>query len=141
MRNLLFLPLVLMTLNIFGQQAAPTSPPQNRQWDGPIFIVTVQIGTDTLKNGIDTVKLSDETVMEMKQSMASPDYVVTLTPKGDCGQLNLAETNANNFIVKAQNGSTASQGIFQYTVIVKQRRPMMPMRPFRPHPQPPAGQQ
>jgi len=137
-----------MTLNVFGQvaatqsQAPQPSPNQQQGGMGPVFIVAVQMGTDTLKKGDDTVKLTEETLMEMKQAMASPDYTVILNPRGDCGQLSLVKTTAGNFIVKQQKNPVSSGGIFDYVVFAKQRRPMMPMHPHPPVPQPtPGGQQ
>jgi len=140
MRKILFSPILLLALNAFGQAAPP--PPQPGQPQGPMqmpdFIVPVQIGTDTLKNGKATVTLSQQTLDEMKQSMASPDYVVMLTPTGECGPLTVAERNANSFVVKEQKGSGTANGIFQYMMIVKQKRPA---RPGRPMPMGPAGGQ
>jgi hypothetical protein len=143
MRKLLFLPIVFMALNAFGQ-AAPTPPPaagappmnpqqqmqQQQMMDRPDFIVTVQMGTDTLKNGEISVPLTEQTITEMKQAMANPNYTVMLTPRGECGPLNLVSTNPNSFIVKEQKGT--SKGIFDYIVVVKQKRPLMPARPQRP---------
>jgi len=137
MYKLVFPAFVLMTINVFGQATPPPQPPP--QQERPDFIVTVQMGTDTLKNGTITVKLTEQTTEEMKQAMASPNYTVMLTPRGDCGQLNLSETTATGFTVK-QKGAAVSKGIFDYVVYVKQKRPMMPMRPKPPGaPQPPAS--
>jgi hypothetical protein len=139
MRKLLFFPLVFIAANVLGQVAPPPpgAPPQNGMQ--PEFIVTVQIGTDTLKNGKDTVKLAPQTLMEMKQAMANPNYVVMLTPRGECGQLSLVETREKYFLVRELKGSGPGNAMFDYTVVVKQKRPMMPMRPMPPQP-PPAEQ-
>lgn len=142
MRKLMFSPLLFMAVTALGQ-AAPPPPPQ----PGPSqmeFIVPVQIGTDTLKNGKVTVAISEQTMDEMKQAQASPDYVVMLTPKGECGSLSLGETNDKGFVVKEQKGSGSANGIFEYVMYVKQKRPQRPSRPMMPPgmPQPPqAGQQ
>jgi hypothetical protein len=149
MRKLLSSLFVLCTLHVFGQvttpQSQPQQPPPNQQQPppggGPTFIVAVQMGTDTLKNGKVVVKLADETLQEMKQAMASPDYTVMLTPRGECGQLNVIEKTAATFTIKQQKGSATADGIFDYIIFVKQRRPMMPMHPHPPAPQQPPAQQ
>lgn len=128
MRKLLFLPFVLFTLSVLGQQQAAFEP------SPPTFIVTLQLGTDTVRNGIDTVKLTEETVSEMSESDADTNYVVTLTPKGDCGLLSLLKLNRYYFIIK-QEGEAASKAVFEYIVFAKQPKPWMPMQP----PHPPAG--
>src|ERR1700722_8154407 len=107
MRKLLFFPLALMALNVLGQSGT------EQPWR-PEFIVPVQIGIDSLKNGKANVALTNETRDEMKDAQASPDYVVILTPKGDCGALNLVETKEAFFAVKEQKGSTSPNGIFNY---------------------------
>jgi hypothetical protein len=142
MRKLLFSPLLFMAVNAFGQ-AAPTPPPPQPGPPQMEFIVPVQMGTDTLKNGKVTVAISPQTMDEMKQAQASPDYVVMLTPKGDCGALSLGETTDKGFVVKEQKGSGSSSGIFEYVMYVKQRRPARPSRPMMPPgmPQPQQGGQ
>jgi hypothetical protein len=152
MRKLLFSPILLLAFNAIAQVAPP--PPHPGPPGGgmqmPDFIVPVQMGTDTLKNGKVTVTLTQQTLDEMKQGMASPDYIVMLTPVGDCGTLSLAEMSDKSFEVKEQKGSGASNGIFQYEMIVKQKRPSRPGRPNMPPqvqpgqpqpPPPPQGQQ
>ena len=143
MRKLLFFPIVLLAFNGMAQVAPP--PPQPGPPQGgmamPEFIVPVQMGTDTLKNGKATVIITPQSMDEMKQGMALPDYVVMLTPKADCGALSLGETTDKNFVVKEQKGSGSSNGIFQYVMYAKQRRPARPGRPqMAPAPQPPAQQ-
>lgn len=135
MRNLLFSSLILMTFNVIGQ-VAPPAPPMPPQFERPDFIVAVQMGTDTLRKEEDSVRLTDQTVEEMKQAMANPNYTVIFTPRGDCGQINLVKTSATSFIIKQQKGSS-SKAIFDYIVYAKQKRPMMPMRPHPMPPQPP----
>lgn len=135
MRKLLFLPLVLFAINVFGQTEVP--PPGMPDLH---FIVAVQIGTDTIKNGIDTVKLTEETIMEMSKAMADSNYVVTLTPIGNCGPLNLVKITPSSFIVKEQNSLSGIQ-LFDYIVFAKQKRPMMPVHPRPQLQQPPAAGQ
>ena len=138
MRKLLLSPILLLAFNAMAQVAPPQAPPpgapQGPQGPPqmPEFIVPVQIGTDTLKNGRATVTITRQTLDEMKQSMASPDYVVMLTPVGDCGALSLSEMTDKSFEVKEQKGSGSSKGIFQYEMIVKQKRPARPGRPSMP---------
>jgi len=141
MRKLLISPFLFLAFTAFAQQAPPPQlpqqgppPPQND------FIVPVQMGTDTLKNGKATITVTQQTMDEMKQALASPDYVIMLTPVGDCGPLTLAEKNNNSFVVKEQKGAGTSKGIFQYIMYVKQRRPQRPGRPLLPQP-PQQGQQ
>ena len=144
MRKLLFPALVLITFNAIGQVAPPppVGTPSQPPGERPEFIVAVQMGTDTLKNGEVTVNLTEQTTEEMKQAMANPNYTVMLTPRGDCGSLNLAETTATGFKVKLQKGSASYKGIFDYVVYAKQKRPLMPMRPKPPvPPAPPANGQ
>jgi hypothetical protein len=130
MRKLLFFFPILLTINALGQVSS--SPALQQEGLGPVFIVPVQMGTDTLKNGADTIRLTDETLMEMKQALASPGcYTVTLTPRGTCGPLNLAKITARYFIVKPQ-GSASSDGFFDYVLFSRQKRPMMPVRPRSP---------
>ena len=83
MRKLLIPSLVLITMNAFGQNTAPMPGPP----PAPIFVVPLQMGTDTVRNGIDTVKLTDITISEMTDAIADSNYNVVLTPRGDCGQL------------------------------------------------------
>ncbi len=143
MRKLLFSPILFLAFNAIAQVAPPPAhpggPPSPGGMQMPDFIVPVQIGTDTLKNGKATVTISQQTLDEMKQGMASPDYVVMLTPVGDCGALSLAEISDKSFEVREQKGSGSSKGIFQYEMIVKQKRPARPGRPNMP-PQAQPGQ-
>ena len=138
MRKLLLAPLVLLALNVVGQAPAPTpAMPNPMMQQGPEFLVPVQMGTETLQEGKDTVKLTEQTLTEMKQAMAQPNYVVMLTSRGESGQVNLVATTPNYFLVKGTKGNS-----FDYVMFVKQRRPMMPMRPQRPMPtQQPANAQ
>lgn len=126
MRKFLFLPLILMAATLFGQQVNPTAVPTP-----PTFIVAIQMGTDTIKNGMDTVKLSDDALSEMNASLADSNYTVMLTPRGDCGQLNLFKINHYNFIVKEQ-GNTPMKAVFDYILYAKQPRPWTPTQPHRP---------
>jgi len=138
MRKLLLSPLVLLALNVCGQapqttpmqpaQVQPGGPPGMVQ---PEYIVALQTGTETLKDGKDTIHLSDQSVAEMKQAMAKPDYTVMLTPRGETGQINIIETKEKYALVKAAKGAS-KEGSFDYVIFVKQRRPMMPPRPQRP---------
>jgi hypothetical protein len=134
MRKLLFSPILLLAFNAMAQVTPPPPPPGQPPggMQMPEFIVPVQIGTDTLKNGKATVTITQQTQDEMKQGMASPDYVVMLTPVGECGSLTLAEKNDKTFVVKEQKGSGSSNGIFQYEMIAKQKRPARPGRPMPP---------
>ena len=127
MRKLLFSSLVLLTLHAFGQDA-PTQP------EMPTFIVPMQLGVDTLKNGIDTVIMSEDVVSAMNEDMVSPNYTIMITPTGDCGQVNLIKSTLYYFIVKLQNGSTP-KGVFNYIVYARLRKPMMIV-----HPNPPGTQ-
>jgi hypothetical protein len=131
MRKLLFSCLVLMTLNVFGQDGF-IPPPR------PTYIVTLQMGTDTIKNGLDTVSLSEDALSEMNEVMADTNFTVTLTPRGDCGQLNLMKTNSRYFIVK-QQGGVSPKALFDYVLFCKQNRPLRPGRPpmLPGHPVPP----
>lgn len=131
MNRLLFSISILLTLNTFGQVAPPQNPQPTPPPSALNFIVAIQMGTDTLKSGEVTVKLTEEAMMEMKQAMASPDYTVLLTPRGSCEPLNLLKIAPDSFIIKGQKGYTPA-GIFDYVVFVKQRRPMMPVRPRPP---------
>lgn len=125
MRELLSLSFLLLTLNVFGQAEHPAPPPH------PVFVVPLQMGRDTLKNGKDTIRLSEITVSEMNETVADTNFTVMLTPRGDCGQLNLMKTTSRYFIVKQQTG-TSMQPIFDYVVFAKQSRPWMPERPHPP---------
>lgn len=130
MRKLLFLSLVLATSAVFGQAQPGFAPTP------PTFIVTLQIGTDTVRKGVDTVKLTEETISGMNEANSDTNYIVTLTPIGDCGWLSFIKSNRYYFIVKEQGGATA-KAAFQYMILTKQNRPWMP---FRPHPPtPPIG--
>ena len=130
MRSLFLSSLVLMTLNVFSQvtpakQPAPPMPPA--KFERPEFIMVVQMGTDTMKNIEDTVKIEKQVAKQMKHGMMSPNYIVMLTPVGDCRQLNLIKTDSSYFIVRQQKGSEKSKGIFNYVVYSKRTRPQMPM--------------
>lgn len=134
MRKLLFSPILLLAFNAIAQVSPPPQPGPVQAMQMPEFIVPVQMGTDTLKNGKATVTLTPQTLDEMKQGMASPDYVVILTPKGDCGVFYLDETKPDSFIVKRESGSVLSKPIFDYVVYVKQKRPARLGRPMPPMP-------
>lgn len=131
MRKLLLSSLVLISLHAFGQDDAPQTPPPM-----PTFFVTIEMGTDTLKNGIDTVRLSEDALSEMNEAAADTNFSVIFTPRGDCGQLNLMKTTFKYFIVKEQ-GNSSPRAIFNYIITVKQNRPMMPPRPPMPKGTPP----
>jgi hypothetical protein len=68
----------------------------------------------------------------MRQGMAEQDYVVMLTPTGECGSLALAERSDKSFTVKEGKGTGSEKGIFQYVLYVKQHRPQRPGRPSMP---------
>jgi hypothetical protein len=121
----LFIPfLALIAMNALGQNAPrkPMPPPP------PVFVVALQMGTDTVKNDIDTVKLTRITISEMKEAAADSNYTVMLTPRGNCGQLNLMKTKSHYFIVKQQSG-LSPKAIFDYIVYSRQSRPWMPPMP------------
>ncbi|HTB30419.1 MAG TPA: hypothetical protein VK808_00225 [Bacteroidia bacterium] len=141
MRKLLFSPILFLALNAFGQSTPPppTPPPINPvgvapgpgPMDPPDIISTGQAGTDTLKNGKDTIKLNMRLQMEIQRGQASENYVVLLTPIGDCGELTVAEKKPAYFLVK-QKGSGSMKGSYDYAVLIKQKRPQRPLRPQPP---------
>jgi|GEM_PF-6287959 len=126
MRKLLFLPLLLLTLNVLGQQSNIPPPPPPL-----VFVIAVQMGTDTVKNGIDTVRLVEATISEMNEAVADTNYTVIMTPRGDFGQFALIKTTRFYFIIKEQGGSSPKP-VFDYVVYAKQTRPWMPMQHRRP---------
>jgi hypothetical protein len=137
MSKLLLSPLVLLAINAFAQSTPPPMPKPQPPPEQPDYIVPVQMGTATLINGKDTVFLDTKTLAEMKRGMATLPFTVVLTPKGDCGQLNLFETKDKYFIVKLQKGATTTNGKFDYVVFASQKRPLMAPPPM-PR-QPPMG--
>ena len=130
MRKLLVLSLILIAFNVFGQQQQTAGAPAL-----PGFVVTLEIGTDTVRNGIDTVKLTDQTITEMNEAASDTNYVVMLTPIRNCGSLSLIKTNRFYFIIKEQSGASP-KAAFDYVVFTKQSRPFIPIPPHRIQPAP-----
>ena len=142
MRKLLFSPLVLLALNTFGQMVQPSAPQTGPEQKAPLppdINVTIQIGTDTLKNGTDTVKFSPGTLEGMQRSKITVSYIVMLTPIGECGQLSVAQKKEKYFIVKQQKNSGSLKASFDYMVTIKQTKPPRPQRPQMPPPPPQQG--
>jgi len=126
MRKLLVLSLILTGFTVFGQQQALPLP---------IFIVTPAMGTDTIKYGLDTVRLAEDVISQMNESATDTNYTVVFTPKENCGQLSLCKITRFYFIVKQQQGALP-KAVFDYVLFAKQSRPWMPMPHRRTEPAP-----
>ena len=79
-------------------------------------VVALDGGTVQLKNGIATVHFSE--AIAHKLANAKANYLVSLTPIGDCGALKVLKKSGDGFTVQ-EIAQPTSNATFDYLVFVK----------------------
>jgi hypothetical protein len=81
-------------------------------------LIPVQGGTAQLDNGVVTIILNENSLKQVNN--ANAQYLVSLTPIGDCGPLKVQQKLGDQFVVK-EYSQQGTNGSFDYVVFVKRR--------------------